>query len=217
MWLGYIKSSLVDELASCIRAPQSKFYNGVQDAVAQALALRVDSGFSLLSVADPNGGKGGVGGGPGAGLDGNAVGAESNSSQTRKDAVIGVVSALSAIALFVLLFLLYRSRQRRNELAHHRLGGGGGMDDGSRPGGREFDRDSVGGARRRSYYYAEDSLRGWQAEHEGESVRSGEGGHHAHGRGGSSMGSMNEMTQRRLPVGNQAISAPVLGANTMNW
>jgi len=218
MWLGYIPSSLVDTLAAEIKAPQSAFYTGVPDAVARALALRVNSGFSLLSIADPNPGTGSSG----ASASGSAGGSGSISNkgaQARQDAIVGVVSALGGVAVLVLLWLVYRSWQRKKELAHRRLSGSddgeGRVVAGARPEGREFDQDSVGGARRRSFYFAEDSLRGWEDERQRQQGGSVSPGGSA-GAGGSVSG-LGGMVQRRVPVAGAQISAPVLGANTMNW
>ncbi|KAF8148185.1 hypothetical protein B0H34DRAFT_265574 [Crassisporium funariophilum] len=206
MWLGYIPSDLVDTLAAEIKAKQSKFYTGVSDVVAQSLADRVNSGFSLRSVADPNTTSNG-------GDNSNtAVGASSNDSKSRQDAIIGVVSALGAIAVLVLVFLVYRSMKRRRQLAHRRLSDPpvGDMDFvGARPEGQDFDQDSVGGARRRSFYYAEDSLRGF----EGQQPVAG-------GQGPNEMGQYSRtspvLSQRRNVVPGM-ISGPVLQENSMNW
>ncbi|KAF8959121.1 hypothetical protein BDZ97DRAFT_1705395 [Flammula alnicola] len=209
MWLGYIPSDLVDTLAAEIKAKQSKFYTGVGAGVAQDLADRVNSGFSLLSVGDTGTG---TGSGGGSGASNSITGATSSggNSHSRQDAIIGVVSALGAIALLVLVFLVYRSMKRRRQLAHHRLSdppvmGGGGVVEGARPEGREFDQDSVGGARRRSFYFAEDSLRGYQGERQEDvqfdAARTGTG---------------PAMSQRRNVV-PAAISAPILRESSMNW
>lgn len=215
MWLGYIPTDLVNQLAAEIKAKQSPFYMGVADPVARSLAQRVDSGFSITSVAGTSGlnpGAGGAAGGVG-GVSGATSGGDSRS---RQDAIIGVVSALGAIALLVLVFLVYRSMKTRRQLAHHRLSDPPGMEDvavaGVRPEGREFDEDSIGGARRRSFYFAEDSLRGYQqpgsnAERERqEDVWSNAGT-------GAGAGAMS---QRRNVV-PATISAPILRENTMNW
>jgi hypothetical protein len=195
MFLGYIPSDQVDTLAAQIKAKQSPFYTGVPDPVAQALASRVDSGFALTSVPDPSAKK------PGSSLDPTAGSSE---GKARQDAIIGVVSALGAIAVLVLAFLLYRAFQRRRELAHRRLSdptGGEVAAVGVRPDGREFDQDSVGGQRRRSFYFAEDSLRGFQSDRNEET--------HYDSR-------TTTMTQRR-PVMPSAISAPILQQSSMNW
>ena len=67
---------------------------------------------------------------------------------------------------------------------------------GARPENQDFDRDSLGGQRRRSFYYAEDSLRGAETA-----------------------GPSDAMMRERRPqvVNPQMIGAPVLRDNTMNW
>lgn len=199
-WLGYIPSDKVDTLAAEIKAKQSTFYTGVSDPVAKALAGHVNSGFSINSVADPN-----INNGNNDGSSSSASDASSDNGKSRQDAIIGVVSALGAIALLVLVFLVYRSMKRRKELAHRRLSdppNAGGFIAGARPEGREFDQDSVGGARRRSFYYAEDSLRGFQGD------RNDEGQYDSR--------TSPTMSQRRnvMPA---AISAPILQQSSMNW
>jgi len=189
MWLGYVPSTLVNTLAQEILAKQSKFYIGASDPVAQALASHVDSGFSIVSVSDPNSGKTG------------GTTPSNDSDKTRQDAIIGVVSALAAIALLILVLLVYRIMQRRRELAHRRLSDPPDMDTaGIRPEGQDFDQDSVGGARRRSFYYAEDSLRGFPGDRQEQEVPIA----------GSSM------TQRRIIPGT-TISAPILRESSLNW
>jgi len=197
MWLGYIPSDQVDTLAAQIKAKQSPFYTGVPDAVAQALASRVVSGFPINSVADPNAKKGNNGSsGPSGG--------SSAEGKARQDAIIGVVSALGTIALLVLAVLVYRSFQRRRELAHRRMSDPVDVAAaGVRPDGREFDQDSVGGQRRRSFYFAEDSLRGFQSD------RNEEGQY-------DSRTSPTNMSQRRQVLPS-AISAPILQQSSMNW
>jgi len=196
MWLGFIPTNLVDTLAAEIKATQSAFYNGVPNAVAKQLAGLVNSGFNLISVAPPA-----TGGASGS----SSAASGSSNSKSRQDAIIGVVTALGAIAVLVLVFLGYRSFKRRRELAHRQLSDPTPANAfvGARPEGREFDQDSVGGARRRSFYYAEDSLRGFQGE------RPEEG--HFDGRANSAA-----MSQRRNVV-PAAISAPILRESSMNW
>ncbi|KAJ8691130.1 hypothetical protein PTI98_010727 [Pleurotus ostreatus] len=212
MWLGYIPRDEVDNLAAQIKAPQSKFYTGIADPVAKDLARRVDSGFAINSVSQTDPGTGGGLGGPGNASSSSA----SSSDKARQDAIIGVVSTLGAIALIVLAYLVYRSIKRRNELKHRRLSDVPAEDmAGYRPDGRDFDQDSVGGARRRSFYFAEDSLRGYQDQRiddGGMSAAAGQG----YGYGGAAVAGPSQMTQRRQ-VMPAAISAPILRENTMNW
>jgi hypothetical protein len=196
IWLGFISDVLVDTLAAQIKATQSAFYTAVPNAVARQLASLVNSGFNLNSVAPPT--TGGTNGG-------SSSNSGSSNSKTRQDAIIGVVSALGAIALLVLAFLVYRSIKRSREIAHRRLSDPVPANAfvGARPEGREFDQDSVGGARRRSFYYAEDSLRGFQGERQEE----GQFDSRANPAG---------MSQRRIVV-PAAISAPILRESSMNW
>ena len=184
LWLGYIPSDLVTTLSQEILAKQSKFYTGESDAVARALASYVNSGFSILSVSDPNSGGSSSGGG----------------GKSREDAIIGVVSSLGGIAFFVFVFLAYRMMKNRRDLAHRRLSDPPDMGSaGVRPEGQDFDQDSVGGARRRSFYYAEDSLRGYQDPEPEQNA------------------GPSTMTQRRMIVPGTQISAPILQDSSLNW
>jgi hypothetical protein len=189
-WLGYIPSIQVDGLASQIKTTTSPFYKGTTGIPAE-LAAKVNPSFPLNSVPDPN-----------ISSNGNSGSSDSNSvSETRQNIIIGVVSAFGGLAVLVLSFLIYRSYKRRQELAHHRLSEPRQVD-GLRPEGREFDQDSLGGQRRRSFYFAEDSLRGFQGDRPEEA--------NFDSRDNSAM-----MSQRRvLP---SAISAPILRESSMNW
>lgn len=193
MYLAYIPTGQVDTLAQQLLVKTSAFYTGLGNPYAQ-LANLVVSSFPVESVQAP----GGNPAGPQSNND-SAGGATSSSgsSKTREDAIIGVVSSLGAITLIVLAFLVVRAVKQRRALAHRRLSEPtGGVDEndfvGARPDGQEFDRDSVGGQRRRSFYYAEDSLRGFE-------------------------GTSEQMMRERRPVNAQMIGAPVLRDNTMNW
>jgi hypothetical protein len=191
VYLGYIPSNTVADLASQLKVLHSPFYNGSTGIPAE-LAARVDSAFSLNSVPNPESG-------PGSNLPLSAAAGQTSEEKTRQDAVIGVVGALGALASIILVILVYRSFKRRQELAHHRLSGEDYFA-GQRPDGREFDEDSVGGQRRRSFYFAEDSLRGFQGEGQQNS---------------GSRVSPTQMSQRRvIPA---VISAPVLTESSMNW
>ncbi|KAL0057830.1 hypothetical protein AAF712_015513 [Marasmius tenuissimus] len=203
LYLTYIPTDEVDNLAAMIQARNSAFYTGVQNPVAKELALRVDAGYSVVGVPDPNGGDGGNSNGNGGANSGGSA------DRTRQDAIIGVVASLGGIALLVLAFLGYRWYKRTQEQKHRRLSDPVGV----RPDGREFDQDSVGGQRRRSFYFAEDSLRGY-------SDAPGPSGQGQAGEFGYSAFSQSQhpggMTQRR-PVVPGAISQPVLQQSSMNW
>jgi len=198
MYLVYLPTGSVSELQDQLKAQQSAFFTGVTDPVAQQIAALVNTGWNVLSVPPPSGGPGSGSGGSTSSDD--TTGASSSSTKTRQDAIIGVTASLGGIAVCVLAFLIYRSIKRRQELAHRRLSDPTDAA-GVRPDGREFDQDSVGGQRRRSFYFAEDSLRGFQGDRVDDS--------HFDARTG-------QMSQRRnvMPA---AISAPILRESSMNW
>lgn len=195
MYLVYIPTDQVSNLQDQLKAQQSAFFTSVTNPVAQQIAALVNTGWNVLSVPSTT-----TSGSGGSGSSEDATGATSSSSKTRQDAIIGVTASLGGIAVCVLAFLVYRSIKRRQELAHRRLSDPADMA-GVRPDGREFDQDSVGGQRRRSFYFAEDSLRGFQGERMDDS--------HFDARTG-------QMSQRRnvMPA---AISAPILRESSMNW
>ncbi|KAJ7202855.1 hypothetical protein GGX14DRAFT_399225 [Mycena pura] len=177
----------LNALAEQLRSRNSLFYNS-PNPVENQLAAHVVSAFALISVADPDVGNSNTGG--------------RMRRQCTRIAVLvllfGVVSALGAIAVLVLLFLAYRAFKRRAELAHHRLSDA--PDVGARPPGREFDQDSVGGQRRRSFYFAEDSLRS--------------GGAQDNAAFEQSRTSPNMMQRRNVMPA--AISTPILQQSSMN-
>jgi len=197
MYLVYIPTSEVSTLRNQLKAQQSSFFTGVNNTVATQIASLVDQGWDILSVPAPPSSSSGSGG---SASSDNTTGASSSSSKTRQDAIIGVTASLGGIAVCVLAFLVYRSVKRRQELAHRRLSDP--IDAaGIRPDGRDFDQDSVGGQRRRSFYFAEDSLQGYQGDRVDDSQFDARTG---------------QMSQRRnvMPA---AISAPILRESSMNW
>ncbi|KAF9235176.1 hypothetical protein BU15DRAFT_89661 [Melanogaster broomeanus] len=171
-------SDKVSTLASLISNQKSVFYTGQDGPIPSSLAACVDPSLALESISA------------------SSSGSSSSGSNVRQDAIIGVVSSLGAIALIIIAYVVYRVMKRRREVAHRRLSDPVDGYAGVRPEGQDFDRDSVGGHRRRSFYYAEDSLMGYQG------VRAEEDG-------------MRE--RRAVPVRTGAISTPILRESTMNW
>lgn len=200
LWLGYIAADQVDTLAAEIKAKQSLFYTGNPEPYF-TLAKHVDPSFALDTVNSPSDD-------PGTASSGSSG---SSNSKSREDAIIGVVSALGIITLLVLAFLVYRAIQRRRELAHRRLSEPTNQNTymGEAPVDRDFDQDSVGGQRRRSFYFAEDSLRVYS-----DSGMSGGGGQHDQ-HGASRAPESNYLNRRTIMP--SAISAPVMRENSLNF
>ena len=157
--------------------------------------MQVDASFNVNSVPNPISSSGG-------GEPDTSSATSSKASNARLDAIIGVCSALGGIALMILGFLLYRNFKRRREMAHRRLSDPV-VSEGVPAPGHQFDRDSVGGQRRRSFYFAEDSLRGYVQAPVNDEVYD-----HRTPAGG--------MRERRTIVPG-TISAPILRDNTLNW
>ena len=154
-YLGYIPSNTVDTLAAQIKVRASPFYTALSSPYSD-LASHVDPAFDIMTVTTTTGI-------PGSGGSSNdSPGGASNGSRTRENAIIGVVGALGGMTLVVLSYLVYRAVQKRRELAHRRLSDPpNNTFVGEAPPNRNFDQDSIGGQRRRSFYFAEDSLRGF--------------------------------------------------------
>lgn len=195
VYLAYIPTGDVDDLAQQLVVKSSAFYTTLGSPYKD-LAAHVVASFPVQAVAAGSTDEGSSTTSGGS-SDGSSA---SSSSKTREDAIIGVVSSLGAITLIVLAFLIVRAVKQRRALAHRRLSDppvNPGNLVGVRPEHQDFDRDSVGGHRRRSFYYAEDSLRGFEGQH-------------------SEPVDPNMMRERR-PVNANMISTPVLRDNTMNW
>ncbi|THU93673.1 hypothetical protein K435DRAFT_669818, partial [Dendrothele bispora CBS 962.96] len=152
-FLAYVPTNVTDTLRDEMKVKTSAFYSST-DPRASGLADRVVLGYDIFSVTPPS-------------EDDTSDSAKndqqsdtsgsSKSSRTRQDAIIGVTVSLGAIAIIVLAYLVYRAWKRRQETLHKRLSDA--QDPGLRQAGRDFDQDSVGGQRRRSFYFAQDSLR----------------------------------------------------------
>jgi hypothetical protein len=193
IFLANIPTGYVDLLRQQLKTRTSSLYTSA-DGVPGELAQHLDGSYSVTALATTDAGNA-------AASNGSPVGAASDDGKTRRDAIIGVVSALGGVTLVVLVLLIFRSLKRRQELAHRRLSEAPTNNYmGERPDGQEFDRDSVGGQRRRSFYFAADSLRGAESHAEYDEYSA-----HA----------PPAMRQRVQP--GAAISGPYLRENTMNW
>ncbi|KAI0643037.1 hypothetical protein C8Q79DRAFT_1002798 [Trametes meyenii] len=208
MWLGYIPSDNVDLLAQQLKVTSSAFYTSLGAPYSQ-LAEHVISSFPVTNAV--SGGSSGAG----SGSDSGATAASgSSSSKTRENAIIGVVSSLGAIALLILAFLVFRAVKQRRELAHRRLSDPHQQEFvGAPPDDHEFDRDSVGGQRRRSFYYAADSLRGYEGQPQQQQQQQQQQFQQFQQQQQHAEDPFNSsMRERRPPIG-----APILRDNTMDW
>jgi hypothetical protein len=208
-YLFGLPESLVDVLANEIKVQSSPFYNIAEPY--KDLADQVDAAFALTSVPDPNA------------VPGTTSGASSRGNKSRTATIIGVVSALGGLALIVLGILIFNGVKRSRQLRHQRLS------DPNLPNepypdrtGRDFDQDSVGGPRRRSFYFAEDSLRGQPQTAAQSTVPMGQAQTQYVVQPGlqieySSRSSPENIRERRAPVVPGAISAPILTQSSLNW
>ena len=193
MYLAWIPTGQVDLLAQQLISSSSAFYTALGSPYKD-LAEHVVPSFPVTAIATS-----GSTGSSGGNTTSSDTTSASSSSKTREDAIIGVVSSLGAITLIVLVFLVVRAIKQRRALAHRRLSDPQ-MDTayvGARPENQDFDRDSLGGQRRRSFYYAEDSLR--------------------YDPTGAAASEAMMRERRPQGVNPQMIGAPVLRDNTMNW
>jgi len=195
-WLGYVPTPLVETLAAQIKVKTSLFYTGT-GAPYSVLASHVNPSFDIMTVTATTGIPGS--GGP----SNDSSGSTSDDSRTRENAIIGVVSALGGITLIVLGYLIYRAVQKRRELAHRRLSDPPAHPFvGEAPPNRNFDQDSIGGQRRRSFYFAEDSLRGFSD--------------HSYNSDGARLSPEQTSGLNRRPIAGN-IGPPVMRENSLNF
>jgi hypothetical protein len=209
-YVFYLPAAYVSVLASQIRTKSSAFYNNVSDPYKQ-ITQQVDPSFALTSVSNPDV------------IPGSQSAATSSGDNSRTKIIIGVVSGLGSIALIILGVLILNGVKHRRELRHRRLSDPNAPNDPYPDrAGREFDQDSIGGQRRRSFYFAEDSLRGQQQTVEQSHVSLVQATTQYVAQPGSQVQysqrvSPESMRERRAPVVPAAISAPVLTQSSLNW
>jgi hypothetical protein len=208
-YLFYLPNGLVSVLANEIMVQSSPFYNIPEPY--KDLARQIDPAFALTSVSNPNA------------VPGVTSDASSRGNKSRTATIIGVVSALGGLALIILGILIFNGVKRSRQLRHQRLS------DPNLPNvpypdrtGRDFDQDSVGGPRRRSFYFAEDSLRGQPQTAEQSTVPMAQAQTQYVVQPESqiqysSRSSPENIRERRAPVVPGAISAPILTQSSLNW
>lgn len=205
-YLFYLQTNLVSVLANQIKAQSSPFYTIAEPY--RELAKQVDASFALTSVNPDE-------------VPGTGTGGASRGNNSRTATIIGVVSALGGLALIILGILIFNGVKRSRQLRHQRLS------DPNLPNnpypdrtGREFDQDSVGGARRRSFYFAEDSLRGQPQTTEQSTVPMAPAQTHYVVQPESQIQYSSRSSPeniRRAPVVPGTISAPILTQSSLNW
>jgi hypothetical protein len=208
-YLFYLPNNLVSVLANEIKVKSSPLYQIAEPY--RDLASEIDPSFAITSVPNPNV------------VPGTTSAASSGGNKSRTATIIGVVSALGGVALIILGTLIFNGFKRSRQLRHQRLS------DPNLPNdpypdrtGRDFDQDSVGGPRRRSFYFAEDSLRGQPQTAEQSTVPIAQAQTQYVVQPGSqiqysSRSSPENIRERRAPVVPGAISAPILTQSSLNW
>lgn len=197
MFLAYIPDDQVDVLAAQLRVKQSNFYTGQTSTIPAQLALLVDPTLPLNAVSTGSSGTTTPNSGSGSSSGSN----ESNSStdaenHSRRDAIIGVCTAFGVILLAVAGWYAVRNAKRKREARHQPLS-------------PEYERTGMNSPsdrmeeRPRSFFFAEDSLRGYGAT----------GAHPVT----EEYNYRQAPSHRRVPVQTSAISAPVLRESSLNW
>jgi hypothetical protein len=190
-YLAYIPSDKVSDLAAQLRAKQSTLYSGQTSTIPAQLAALIDPSLPINSGSNgSNGSNTNTGGNTGSSGESTQ---ESGSDRSRRDAIIGVCTAFGIVFAAVVGFFLYKKAQRKREQAH-------------RPISPMYERTGVPSPddRPRSFFFAEDSLRGYQAS----------AGSHATT---DDYNYRRAPSHRRVPVQTSAISAPVLRESSLNW
>jgi hypothetical protein len=205
--LCYIPTSSVSNLAAQVGVKNSPLYTGLTGTLAELASHFVGSyPVTTITVAGAGGGLTQSGGGSSDPSDTPAAAA----SHSRQDVIIGVVTALGGITLIVLVLLIFRALKRRQELSQRRISdvpaeGTAGF----RPPNQEFDRDSIGGQRRRSFYFAADSLAGTEGEQQQQ--------HAYHAQADAIHNPFADPAPAAMRQRGAPISTPILRDNTMNW
>lgn len=201
---AYIPTGSVDNLSHQIESITSQYFTMSQGVPGQLANFTVP-GFPLLYAPDPYSSSS-----DGGNTGNTSVNADKAAADKRKDAIIAVCTIIGGIALVVLGWWGYKTYKRRQEGGHRRLRDPLGLDRGyGATDNVGFTRErppSVGpdGIRRNSFYFAEDSLRGYR-----DHVRDMEEE--------QQMAPSTSMGGRRQVQQGVAISTPILRDNTLDW
>lgn len=198
LFLAYIPTADVDVLAAQLRVKQSALYTNQTATIPAQLAALLDPTLPITAVGTgssgtttPNSGNGGSSGSSESNSNANAE------SHSRRDAIIGVCTAFAVILLAVAGWYAVRNAKRKREASHQPLS-------------PEYERTGMNSPsdrmeeRPRSFFFAEDSLRGYGATAGAHSVT-------------EEYNYRRAPSHRRVPVQASAISAPVLRESSLNW
>jgi len=205
-----VPTPYVDALAAQVEAHNSGFYTGQATQLLAQLAGQVDPSYPVFLATSGSSSGGAVNPALGS-LLGNA---SSNGDNSRTNAIIGVCTSIGGLLLLSLAWWVYKNKRNANA-GHQRLSM---ASDQTPPMHDPFaDRNAVGyGAtqemrgdrRRESFFFAEDSLRGYAADN---AVRQEEDEMYHHR-------PSPDMQQRsRGPIVPSNISAPILRESSLNW
>jgi len=201
LYLAYLNSTYVDDLQAQLLAPNSPLFSS-STGVAHQLAEFLDRSFPVRSVEGAPGGSAA------------ATTSANNSANTRKNVIIGVFSAVAGILLLAAIWYGRRWHRRHLEAAHQQLSdpangtgspvGGLGVPYGAYTPSRSPSPQSMH-ERRRSFFFAEDSLRGYMSG----STRDIDPLHEYQTASQASV-------KRTSPISTHAISQPILRGATLD-
>ncbi|KAG8697228.1 hypothetical protein FRC09_008003 [Ceratobasidium sp. 395] len=196
LFLCYIPKDQVDDLAAQLRTKQSDFYTKQTNSISAQLVALVDPTLPPTAIGTGNSGTTGPGSGSNGpdGSSAESMGA-TGTDHSRRDAIIGVCVAFAVLLLAVAGWYAVRNAKRRREERHHPI------NPSYERTGMQSPSDQMS-ERPRSFFFAEDSLRGYQA------------GAHAVS---DEYNYRQAPSHRRVPVQTSAISAPVLRESSLNW
>ncbi|KDN35922.1 hypothetical protein K437DRAFT_216781, partial [Tilletiaria anomala UBC 951] len=106
-WLAYIPTDQVKNLQSAVSNTSSALYKGQKGTASTQLASYIDPTFNILNTAGVSK----------SGAQLNTVASGNDHNKTVRDALIGVCSAVGAILIAAILFLIWRKQRKSKETA----------------------------------------------------------------------------------------------------
>ncbi|KDN48290.1 hypothetical protein RSAG8_02882, partial [Rhizoctonia solani AG-8 WAC10335] len=180
MFLAYIPSD------------QSPLYSDQTSTIPAQLASLLDPSLPINAVSTGSSGTTTPSSGSNPSGSNGQTNVESTTDKSRRDAIIGVCTAFGVVFAAVIGFFIYKKAQRKREQAHRPISPmyeRGGRTPEDRP---------------RSFFFAEDSLRGYPNAAGAHAVT-------------DDYNYRQAPSHRRVPIQTSAISAPVLRESSLNW